>query len=166
MTSHDKILESKTIVRFQDCDPFNHLNNSKYLDYFLNAREDQLITNYGLNLYRIAKTEGVGWVVTSHKIAYFIPAQTMEVVLIESQILQYAEKNLLVEMRMWDHGKKQIKAFMWSHFTHFNLKTSRSEKHADTYMDLFAKVVAPVEETSFDQRQEALMMQNRNIMAR
>ena len=29
-------------VRFQDCDPFGHLNNARYIDYFLNARQDQI----------------------------------------------------------------------------------------------------------------------------
>lgn len=42
-----KIIESKVKIRFPDCDPFNHLNNSKYIDYFINAREDQLIGNTG-----------------------------------------------------------------------------------------------------------------------
>ena len=27
-----RIPESTAIVRFPDCDPFNHLNNSKYID--------------------------------------------------------------------------------------------------------------------------------------
>jgi acyl-CoA thioester hydrolase len=30
------ILESKAIIRFSDCDPFNHLNNSSYINYFFN----------------------------------------------------------------------------------------------------------------------------------
>ena len=62
----NKILESKTKVRFQDCDPFNHLNNAKYIDYLINAREDQLIEKFDLDIYKIAFTEGVGWVTGSN----------------------------------------------------------------------------------------------------
>ncbi|MFD0878196.1 hypothetical protein ACFQ1A_28770, partial [Massilia pinisoli] len=29
-----KVTESKAIIRFQDCDPLQHLNNSKYFDYY------------------------------------------------------------------------------------------------------------------------------------
>ena len=29
-------------IRFNDGDLFGHLNNSRYLDYFINAREDHL----------------------------------------------------------------------------------------------------------------------------
>ena len=34
----EKNPESKVVVRFPDCDPFNHLHNSRYIDYYLNAR--------------------------------------------------------------------------------------------------------------------------------
>ena len=30
-----KVLKSNTKIRFQDCDPFNHLNNAAYLNYVL-----------------------------------------------------------------------------------------------------------------------------------
>ena len=46
-----KILESRGLVRFQDCDPFNHLNNAAYLNYLVNAREDQLMAQHGINIY-------------------------------------------------------------------------------------------------------------------
>ena len=26
--------ESEVVIRFPDCDPFRHLNNSRYVDYF------------------------------------------------------------------------------------------------------------------------------------
>ena len=45
-----KVLESNMKIRFQDCDPFNHLNNAAYLNYFMNAREDHLIENYGIDI--------------------------------------------------------------------------------------------------------------------
>ena len=61
-------------IRFQDCDPFNHLNNGRYTDYFLNAREDHLLEHYGLDIYTIARTTGLAWVVSESHIAYLKPA--------------------------------------------------------------------------------------------
>ncbi len=29
--------ESRVVIRFQDCDPMQHLNNAKYFDYYFNA---------------------------------------------------------------------------------------------------------------------------------
>ena len=46
-----KAFESEALIRFPDCDPFNHLNNAHYLDYFINAREDHLMNGMGFNIY-------------------------------------------------------------------------------------------------------------------
>ena len=35
-----KELESEVVARFQDCDPFGHLNNARYMDYFINIPAD------------------------------------------------------------------------------------------------------------------------------
>jgi acyl-CoA thioester hydrolase len=45
------ILRSTKKIRFQDCDPFNHLNNGRYVDYYINSREDQLLENYNIDLF-------------------------------------------------------------------------------------------------------------------
>ncbi len=29
-------------IRFQDCDPFQHLNATRYFNYFFNSRDDQI----------------------------------------------------------------------------------------------------------------------------
>ena len=116
-----KILESKTKIRFQDCDPFNHLNNASYFNYLINAREDQLIDNYNLDIYAHGKREGKSWVVASHQISYLKPATLMETVTIDSQLINYGNKNLLVEIRMWNEAKTELKAVLWSSFVYFNL---------------------------------------------
>jgi len=69
-----KELESIAYVRFQDCDPFQHLNNARYIDYFLNAREDQLIKFYDFSIFQYTKEANAGWVVTKTQIAYLYPA--------------------------------------------------------------------------------------------
>ena len=78
-----KVLKSNTKIRFQDCDPFNNLNNAAYLNYFTNAREDQINENYGIDIYKMAKELGVSWVVGSNQIAYITPAFLMEEIVIE-----------------------------------------------------------------------------------
>ena len=62
--------ESRVLIRFPDCDPFNHLNNSRYLDYFINAREDHLYLHYQFNPYEYAKEKLLAWVVTQNQISY------------------------------------------------------------------------------------------------
>ena len=89
MTHLPKVVESKAKIRFQDCDPFNHLNNGSYINYFMNHREDQLIEHYNIDVYNMAKAEGKSWVSNSNQIAYLRPALLMETVVIESQLIHF-----------------------------------------------------------------------------
>jgi len=151
-----KVLESKAKVRFQDCDPFNHLNNSKYIDYFINAREDQLVDNYDLDIYKLAFTEGVSWVVGSNQICYLKPASTMETITISTQVIDYSPNSIQVELRMYNEEKTELKAIMWSRFVHIDMKTKRSIQHASKYLELFESVKVPVMEQIFEERIAAI----------
>lgn len=153
MSKQEKIPESKLLVRFPDCDPFNHLNNARYLDYFMNAREDHMMKNYGFNLYEHAQKTGVSWVVRQNQVVYFRPAMLMEEVVVQSTLLKWGEKDLLVEMRMWDQSKTVLKALLWSNFAHINMKTMRSEIHSEELAQRFAHLENPLpEQVSFEER--------------
>jgi YbgC/YbaW family acyl-CoA thioester hydrolase len=154
-----KILETKTKIRFQDCDPFNHLNNASYFNYLNNAREDQLIESYNLDIYEYATATGKSWVIGSHQIAYLKPANLMETVTIDSQLLRYNEKTLWVEIRMWNEDKTKLKAVLWSTLTHFNIVKQKSETHSEDLMNLFKEVVLPLEVSSFEERMKNLRYQ-------
>jgi len=156
MTETPKILESKTRIRFQHCDPFNHLNNAEYLNYMVNAREDHLLRYYDIDIYAMGRKEGKSWVVGSNQIAYLRPAITMETVLIQSQLMKFDQSSLLVEMRMYNQDRTQLKAVMWSRYVHFNLLTQKREQHQQEFMELFKGAVLPVEEQSFEERLVAL----------
>ena len=143
--SKEKNPESRSIIRFPDCDPFNHLNNSKYIDYFLNAREDQLSAHYKLDLYKLAAEKGIGWVVSEHQIVYLKPAMLMETVVIQTRLISYSEREVTVEFIMWNENKTTLKSLMWTKFSHFNLLTKRSEVHGEKFMELFAEVVERVD---------------------
>ena len=139
-------------IRFQDCDPFNHLNNGRYTDYFLNAREDHLLEHYDLDIYTIARNTGRTWVVSESHIAYLRPAMLMEEVLISSQLIAYSPKHVQVEMQMWDKDRKVLRSLCWMSFVHFDLKANKVAEHSEEYMQLFEKVVLPVEEKDFGER--------------
>ena len=152
MPAKQKILTSTSKVRFQDCDPFNHLNNLKYIEYFINAREDHLLDYYDLDIYEYARENGEAWVVAANKIAYLRSAVQMEKILIESQVIDYSNRGLQVEMRMWDLARSQFKALMWINFAYIDIQTGKSVKHPQNMMELFAEILAPVEQDSFDER--------------
>ena len=148
----EKILKTKRKIRFQDCDPFNHLNNSKYLEYFINTREDQIAENYDLDIFKYMKETGLSWVVASNQISYLKPASTMETVVIESQLIQYNANLLLVEMKMWNEQETELKAILWVKFIHYNIQAKKTATHSDDLMQLFESVVVPVDQSIFENR--------------
>ena len=158
-----KVLSSKTKIRFQDCDPFNHLNNGSYINYFMNHREDALIDHYDIDIYKMAKQTGKSWVSSSNQIAYLKPAFLMEDVTIESQLIQYSNSELKVEMRMYNKDKSQLKAIIWSGFVHFNLLSQKREIHSEDLMQLFKSVLNPINSLTFEERLDQL---KRNTLAK
>ncbi|BFM41524.1 acyl-CoA thioesterase [Flavobacterium sp. CFS9] len=148
----EKVLKTKKKIRFQDCDPFNHLNNAKYLEYFINTREDQIAEHYDLDIFKYMKETGLSWVVASSQISYIRPASTMETTLIESRLIDYRDNALLVEMKMWNENETELKAILWIRFIHYNIAAKKSANHSDDLMQLFQSVVTPVDQMTFENR--------------
>lgn len=157
MSTPSKIWESKSLIRFPDCDPFNHLNNARYIDYFINAREDHIMAYMNFNIYQFAAQYGLSWVVSKNQISYLKPAFLMETVVIDSTLLRLGERDVFVEMRMWNEQKNKLKSVLWSHFVHINMKTQKPEKHSEELMQLFRPFENPLSSPiSFDERVEQL----------
>lgn len=157
MNTLDKTPTSEVIVRFPDCDPFNHLTNSRYLDYFANAREDHLMTYYDFNPFQLVKEQGLGWVAVQNQIAYRQPALPLEKVIIDSTLLRWGERSLLVEMRMWDQSQQHLKSLLWMTLAHYNLRTQKSQVHSEELRTFFAALENPLPQpTSFEERTKQL----------
>jgi len=116
-----------------------HLNNGRYLDYFLNAREDHLRESYGIDL-REWFERGDAFVVHSHEIRYLRPALYNESVVIQTALIAAGDSWLLVEMQMFDR-ERQLKAILWTRFTHINPRTGRKEPHSAELMDFVRQAV-------------------------
>ncbi len=136
-----KELESEVVARFQDCDPFGHLNNARYMDYFINAREDHLIQFYNLNIYEYADKTKEAWVVSKAQIAYLRPVLVMEKVRIRTRVLFYSEKNIVVEGLMLDSEGTRFKSMLWMEFAYVSLTSGRPMNHPPEMMDILQKAL-------------------------
>lgn len=81
----------------------------------------------------------------------------METVVIQTTIVSFGEKQIVVEMSMWNQEKTKLKALLWTTFVHFNLATQKSEKHSPEFTRMFK----PFENTeikvvSFEKRLEEI----------
>lgn len=161
MISFKKILESIVRIQYQDCDPFNHLNNSKYIDYIVAARTEQLLDNYDFNTAEIVQKQGIGWVAAQTQISYILPAVWLEKVTVESKLIAFSESSLLVEAVMWNQNKTHIKAIMWAKLVHFNINTQRSFKHSEELMNFFGQIHFPIAHNpTFEERVKSLKQSN------
>jgi YbgC/YbaW family acyl-CoA thioester hydrolase len=152
-----KLVESKAKVRFHDCDPFNHLNNSRYIDYIVAAREDQLLEIYNLDIYQLLQKQGIGWVIAQTQISYLHPAYLMEEITIQTRLMAYNEKSLLLEGLVWNDEKTVLKAVMWAKLVHISLVTKKSHEHSAQLMQFFESIVYPLEQQAdFESRVKAL----------
>ena len=140
------MLQTLYTIRFNDCDPFGHLNNSRYIDYMLNAREDHLKQFHQLGLDEFYK-KGIGWVVSQHEIIYARPANYNETVCIQSDLIEAGERDLLVEMRMLDESGTTLKAIMWTRFTSVNIRTGKREDHTPDFLEFLRSLAVNIDIT-------------------
>lgn len=131
--------KSSYLVRFPDCDLFGHLNNSRYLDYFMNAREDHLKEAYNLDLNSFYE-QGQGWVVGGHEIRYLKPALYNERISIHSTLIDASASYLLVELLMYNEKETQLKSALWTSFIPVDIKTGKKRPHSPEFMQFLEQV--------------------------
>ncbi|XDD49732.1 acyl-CoA thioesterase [Leptospira sp. WS92.C1] len=142
-------------IRFQDCDPFGHLNNARYMDYFLEAREDHLRDFYGFDLFEHASMEVKSWVVTRAQIAYLEPAKQSEQVKIVTRLVASTDGSIRNEDLMYDQTGKRLKAIVWIDFAFVDLKKGRAIRHGEDLIRFFDSVLyrdAGLENGNFEER--------------
>ncbi len=161
----EKTPQSRLKIRFQDCDPFNHLNNSRFLDYFFNAREDHMSEHYNLEIFSHLKQTGCAWVVASNQIMYLKPAKVAEEVLIETKLIEYSKRGLTAEMLMWNADQTHLKAVLWVKFMYFEFASNKSAVHSEKLIELFEQVVVPVGSDTFENRCNALIQLQKSGLA-
>jgi YbgC/YbaW family acyl-CoA thioester hydrolase len=125
---------------FEDCDPFSHLNNTHYINYFLTAREEQLRTNGVLDIFEHVKATGNGWAVTAHNILYLKPSLLGEELEIWSRMLSFDRYKNLVEFVMICPEKNQLKSVMHSEFAYISIKKAKPVAIDDQMLNLFEQV--------------------------
>jgi acyl-CoA thioester hydrolase/thioesterase-3 len=119
--------ETELTVRPDDIDMNNHVHFSRYLDYVLAARYDQMGRCYKMSMNEFIAL-GLGWVVKSCSIEYKRPLMLGEKMLVRTSIadVKTTEARVRFEILKKDSGK--ISAEGYFDYTLVNLKTGRAEK--------------------------------------
>lgn len=150
--------ESRVVIRFQDCDPMQHLNNAKYFDYYFNAREDQVPKLYGLEIIDLIRKYESAWVVYNHNISYVKPAMVGEWVRIFSRIIWHNHNTIVIEYFMTDDSKTQLKNVLWSTMRYVTLKEGKSTDHTGAVADFLKATSGNIDVNGKDIRDRVKML--------
>ncbi len=147
-----KELSNEARIRFSDCDPIGHLNNVKYLEYMLNAREDHVESGYGFTYEEYTRKTGCTWITIQNEIAYLKEVRYNAKVIISSKTIEVGDRISKVEILMKSADGQTIHSILWMTIIYFNMKTRKSDVHPEDTKTLFEKYLVDLEEKDFQSR--------------
>ncbi len=121
------IFETELNVRPDDIDMFNHVHNSKYLDYVLAARYEQMEKFYGMSWEQFEEM-GYGWVVSKVTITFKRALKMGDKMIIRTGILEMNEKGSSVQFEILNKKTKKVASDGIFEYMMIDLKTQRSCK--------------------------------------
>jgi len=142
-------------IDFQDCDPFGHLNNTKYLNYMMNARTEHLRDFYGFDVYEHTEKTGNAWLVTKSRIAYYLPVTFNKKVLLETQLIYADQRRAMPQCIMYSEDKSLMHAILWVEFIYVDTRTGKPKKHEADLQNLLDQITVnknkKIDELNFDE---------------
>ncbi len=100
------IFETEIIVRPDDIDMNNHVHNSKYLDYLLMARYDQMMKDYKVPMEEFIKL-GYTWVASITYIEFKREIKLGDKIVVRTQVNSF--ENSQVKVNFWIVKKEKDK---------------------------------------------------------
>ena len=131
------IFESELTVRPDDIDMFNHVHNSKYLDYVLAARYEQMDKFYGMSWEYFA-TNGFGWVVTKVTISFKRALLMGDLMLIRTGILEMNEKGCTVQFEIINKKTGKVASDGVFDYAMIDLSTKKACKVTDDMIKAYS----------------------------
>lgn len=157
-----KELSTSVRIRFGDCDPIGHLNNVKYLEYMLNAREDHVEEGYGFTYEEYTRKTGCTWITVQNEIAYLKEVRYNQRVLITSKTIEIGDRLSKVEILMKSEDGKTIHSILWLTVLYFEMKTRRAAIQPPETQALFQKFLVTLDEKDFQSRVVACRKMNKS----
>ncbi|RZJ81753.1 MAG: acyl-CoA thioesterase [Flavobacterium sp.] len=121
------IFETELNVRPDDIDMFNHVHNSKYLDYVLAARYEQMEKFYGMSWEKFSE-QGYGWVVAKVTINFKRPLTMGDKMIVRTGILEMNEKGSNVQFEIINKATGKVSSDGIFDYVMIDLATQRSCK--------------------------------------
>src|SRR5690606_10927219 len=122
-------------IRFDDLDPYMHVNSSKYLDYVISSRWNFADQVLGVTLNSLVK-RGVGFYLTKSIMNFKKPIAKVQNVTIESLVTNVEGAMLYVDYRITD-GDQKVYSDGSLHICTIDLKTNAPTSLPEDLYNLF-----------------------------
>jgi acyl-CoA thioester hydrolase/thioesterase-3 len=116
--------QSEIIVRPDDIDMNNHVHFSKYLDYYLAARFDQMKKDYKMSMDEFLERE-MTWFARSITVNFKRPLLLGDVALVKTQITGYKAASVFVKFGIYRKGEDKVCVDGTSEFIILSTKSGR-----------------------------------------
>lgn len=117
--------ETEITVRPDDIDMNNHVHYSKYLDYLLMARYDQMAKDYKLSMEEFIEM-GFGWVASTAHIEYRRQIRLNNRVLVRTRLESFSGAQCRVLFKILNKETKKISAEGYVDYTMVSLNTGKA----------------------------------------
>lgn len=125
------IFESEIHIRPDDIDLNNHVHNTKYLDYVLAARYDQMTNAYKMSMNEFLDL-GYNWVVSTTHIEYKRALKLEDEIIVKTQIDNVNGAQSKVKFWIVKKNNNKVAAEGYLIYTMVSLKTGKPVRIPDT----------------------------------
>ena len=120
----NSIFESEIAIRSDDIDLNNHVHNTKYIDYVLAARYDQMINEYKMSMKDFEEL-GYNWIVSITYIEYKRALNLDDKILVRTQMDSVNGAQCKVNFWIVKKENNKIAALGYLTYTMISLKSGR-----------------------------------------
>jgi acyl-CoA thioester hydrolase/thioesterase-3 len=118
--------ETELQVRPDDIDMNQHVHNSRYFDYVLAARYDQMARFYKMSMEEFLQA-GFGWVVRTAHLEYKRPLNLGDTILVRTWVDSISRDGVKVHFEIFKKSNRKISCSGHFDYTMISLKTGRAE---------------------------------------
>lgn len=129
--------ETELQVRPDDIDMNAHVHASKYFDYVLAARYDQMARCYKMSMEEFIKA-GYGWFARNTFIEFKRPLGMGDAFIVRTWIEAFQKDTVRVDFQIIRKATGKMAADGYAHFTLVSLKTGRAESIPEWIVQKYA----------------------------
>ena len=134
---------TEMLVRPDDIDMFQHVHSSRYIDYVLAARFDQMDRCYGNSITEYIQ-KGLAWVVNSCTINYKRALKLGDEMIVKTSLQEVHAQDVLVQFQILNKKTNKLCCDGSFIYTLINMNTMRAETIPDWVLSRYAKKDEPI----------------------